>query len=244
MSKRIASALSTLVLTALLAGFASPAGAAAVDPIERYGSSLEFDVIRNDTAVGTHRIDFRRDGDDVIVETRFDLTLTVLTLPIYRFLYTSVERWRGDALVSLDATTDDDGTVSRTVVSAEENGLVIDGPSGQISAPKGTYPTTHWNNHVIGADRVINTITGALNAVTITDEGVDTVDTAAGPLAARHYAYRGDLTTDVWYDDAGRWVKMRFAGKDGTMITYRCKTCAPAPLPQTGAADSSELARH
>jgi hypothetical protein len=33
------------------------------------------------------------------------------------------------------------------------------------------------------------------------------------------------LNTEVWYDDLGRWVKMRFNGPDGSAIEYVCRRC-------------------
>ena len=44
-------------------------------------------------------------------------------------------------------------------------------------------------------------------------------------MAATRYAYSGDLKADVWYDDAGRWVKLRFRGRDGSVIEYVCRRC-------------------
>ena len=48
-------------------------------------------------------------------------------------------------------------------------------------------------------------------------------------MPATRYAYTGDLDNEVWYDDVGRWVKMRFKGRDGSTIDYVCRRCQGGP---------------
>jgi hypothetical protein len=47
--------------------------------------------------------------------------------------------------------------------------------------------------------------------------------TGNGPVTATRYRYSGELETEAWYDDAGRRVKLRFKGRDGTPIAYKCR---------------------
>ena len=56
------------------------------------------------------------------------------------------------------------------------------------------------------------------------------VATERGGIPATHHAYTGDLSTEVWYDDAGRWVKMRFEAQDGSTIDYVCRRCQGGPI--------------
>ena len=37
--------------------------------------------------------------------------------------------------------------------------------------------------------------------------------------------YQGHLHLDAWYDISGRWMGMRFKGRDGSTIEYRCRNC-------------------
>jgi hypothetical protein len=57
------------------------------------------------------------------------------------------------------------------------------------------------------------------------------VVTRSGALRARHYLYAGDLNGEIWFDDQGRWVKLRFRADDGSIIDYVCRRCqAPATI--------------
>ena len=79
---------------------------------------------------------------------------------------------------------------------------------------------------MLGQKRVLNTLTGNVNNVTLVAKGREAIATERGDVVATRYAYTGDLVdTEVWYDDAGRWVKLRFMGRDGTPIEYACRRC-------------------
>lgn len=197
-----------------------------VDPIALYGDELAFEVRRNGTPVGEHRVTFRRDGDDLHVNAVFAIEIRFLTFTAYRYRYESNSVWRGNCLVALQADVDDDGELSGVRARQEDDGLRISGPEGEVTAPLGLFPTDHWHAGVLLTNRVLNTLTGRLNSVRIEDRGVVEIPFDEGSAPVRHYAYTGELNTEVWYDAAGRWVGMRFAGKDGSTIEHRCRSCA------------------
>ena len=64
---------------------------------------------------------------------------------------------------------------------------------------------------------------------TINSSALENVVTEIGRIPATRFAYSGDLQNEVWYDDAGRWVKMRFKGRDGSTIEYVCRRCQGGP---------------
>ncbi len=195
------------------------------DPLVLYGDELRFSVFRNGEAMGSHIVKFNRDGDDLVVHTDFEIAVDFLFLTAYRYRYDSRARWRGDHLLDLQAVTDDDGEVSVVTARRQQDYVEILGPGGSISAPSPLFPTNHWHAAVVDQTQVLNTITGRVNRVTIADLGAATVETERGGILATHYRYAGDLNTEVWYDSKGRWVKLRFAGEDGSIIEYRCENC-------------------
>lgn len=231
---------SALAVIAMIASPTEPfAQSIGQDPVAAYGDKIVFDVFRDGSQVGTHEVNFRRDGEDIIAETRFEVSIKVLIIPVYSYLYTSTERWREGKLVTLNASTDDNGDVSTLSVKRENGTLQLTGTGGEYTAADGLYPTTHWNSGVIGSTQVINTITGKINNVELQRRDTVPVATKHGDILATHHAYLGDLTTEVWYDDDGKWVKMRFPGKDGVMIEYKCRVCGTQHV-KSGALDTSQ----
>jgi hypothetical protein len=217
----------TLVLAVAITMSGTVAHAnAPLDPLAVYGLEHRFTVMRNGEAVGEHRLDFARTASGLSVEAHFELEIPFLFFTAYRYSYRSVAQWQNGQLIRLEAETDDDGERSRVFAERGSDGkLWISGPKGSLAASPDILPTNHWNPQVVTRDQVLNTITGALNAVTIRNLGEETVETSDGSVRARHYLYTGELHNEVWYDDSGRWVKMRFPARDGSVIEYLCQTC-------------------
>lgn len=209
----------------------------AIDPLALYGDEVVFDVYRKKSRVGEHRISFARDGERLSVNAHFHLSVKVLFINAYSFDYRSTETWDGQTLVGLSANVDDGGTVANTVAKRDGDLFRIDGPNGPVLSSSWVFPTNHWHRGQIETPTILNTLTGQLANVAVVRKGIDRVETGAGPVDAEHFEYTGDLhDTDVWYDRDGRWVKMSFKAKDGSLIDYRCRACGPPPLAESDGA--------
>ena len=194
-------------------------------PIQLYGNEILFDVYRKDKKVGFHRVRFSQDAETLSVESVFQLQLKILYVPVFRYAYQSESQWRMGQLDRLQVTLDDDGKRSSLDATRVGDRIRVDRASGSYMTDAPLFPTNHWNAAVLGQNRVLNTLTGRINSVRIEPIARETVRTERGDVPATRYAYTGDLQTEVWYDDAGRWVKMRFTGRDGSPIEYICRRC-------------------
>ena len=223
-----------LALVTLTSQPAQAVDVESIDPLALYGESLSFEVWREGTRVGEHVVNFRPDGDELLVDSRFELEIRFLVFSAYKFEYRSSAQWRDGELLSLKAITDDDGQVFETRVEKDGEFLLVQNEKDRERVPLGTFPTNHWHAGVLQRGLVINTITGEANDVRIDRQGVEFVQTANGKIPASRYVYSGDLETEVWYDDRGRWVKMRFRAKDGSIIDYRCRSCSADMVSDSG----------
>lgn len=233
-------ALVALALAGAAAGWPAPlaardgtpgAGCSATDPLRLYGTAAEFEVRRNGTPIGSHRITFARRDGALIVNAEFHIAITFLGLTVYRYTYESEEVWRDGCLRSVEARIDDDGKRWSIAARGQGGALSVSGPEGRFVIDRAVFPTNHWNADVVRTNAVFNTLTGRLNRVTIERVATETVPSGTGPRRATHYRFSGELETEIWYDADGRWVKMRFKGTDGTPIDYVCQRCGPPPSP-------------
>ena len=71
---------------------------------------------------------------------------------------------------------------------------------------------------------VLNTLTGKLNEVRVSDAGLETVTLADGPRQARRFVYSGDLSVESWYDLDGTLGQAALPAKDGSTIEYLCSS--------------------
>jgi hypothetical protein len=217
------------VAFAALAFLADIGGGAAAetlpDPALLYGGDIVFSVWRSGSEIGEHRVQFMRDGAGLIVRSTLDLAVKLLGITVYRYHYQSQETWRDDRLVALASAIDDDGTLSKVETSEAQGKLVVTGTAGTTTVAGPILPSTHWNAQIIGADRMLDTLNGKVDQIKLVPQGMETVPTGAGPRPATHYLYTGDIKAEVWYDGDGHWLKLRFPGKDGSIIDYVCTRC-------------------
>jgi hypothetical protein len=199
-------------------------------------------VLRNSEKVGHHVVEFRATVDGLQVESRSDVEVKLLFLTAYSFRYQSIEHWRGGKLISLNAATNDDGELRRVEARREGATLEVRTGTGEWQATPQLWPTTHWNMAQTAAPALLNTLTGKLNRVSVTDAGLETIPLGSGQGEARRFVYSGDLEVEAWYDGAGRWVKLRFSAEDGSIIEYICQSCGGSkdmPTAETNQADAT-----
>ena len=196
-----------------------------VNPMSLYGDEIVFDVYREGTLVGSHTVQFSKNEEHLQVRTVFQLDIKFLFITAYSYLYESDALWRGDQLQKLEARVDDNGDLSFVRASLEGERLQIESVNGQVDSEVPLFPTNHWHAGVLNQTQVLNTLTGRVNDVRIVAGDREPIDTERGPIQATRFAYTGDLENEVWYDDAGRWVKMRFKGTDDSIIDYVCRRC-------------------
>lgn len=207
---------------------APPRPFAGADPLELYPDGIEFDAYRKGSRVGKHKVSFKRNGDLLIVETEFKLKVKVLFITAYKFLFESTGVWKDGVLQTMDVSVDDNGKDTKVdaYLSEEDGKFYVTGRKGDFVGTDWVYPTNHWNAGVLGSKVVLNTLNGALANVEILRQGIETIETKKGTVDAERIEYTGELRdTTVWYDSAGRWVKMVFTTKSGETVEYVCREC-------------------
>ena len=193
-----------------------------------YSSSQTFAAFRNGERIGTHRLDFRHEGGELVVSTTIDLAVKMMGFTAYRYSHSGREVWRGDTLLTINTVTDDDGQKYAVRATRDASGGLIldrqgpDAPNGSRSVlPPGILPSTHWKFLQTTQSRLLNAQKGTVDPIRVTPLGREQVVTPAGPIAATHYRYDGEVRMDQWFDASGRWVKMTFVAPDGSVIEYR-----------------------
>ena len=217
------SLLCSLLIGSPAASHASPASNAGGQQL-----SYDYDILREGSTVGFHSVRIQSDEEHTRVISRSRIEIGWLGLTLYRFEYEAEEVWDGQGLRRLVSRADDDG--ERLEISGNRHNdrfqwAVNDAEPVNHAMP--IFPTNHWNSGVLSQTWVLNTLTGSINRVFILPypEGKPILDLSSGEI--RQYRYDGELQLDAWYDDSGHWLGMRFEGRDGSTIEYRCRNCPP-----------------
>jgi hypothetical protein len=180
---------------------------------------LTFDVMRDGSNIGTHRVTIREAGNRREVDVAIDMAVKLAFVTVYRYTHRASEVWVGERLVSLDASTDDNGTRTRVQAAAGETGLAVSGSGGSYSAPADTAPSSYWNRDKLNRSALLDTQSGKL--ATVANENLGATSMTADGRAQRVSTYRvtGDLKADLSYADDDSWVGLRFEAR-GAQIVY------------------------
>jgi len=185
------------------------------------GNSLAFRVLRNDSEIGTHALEFEGDTENLTVRVTVGLAVGLGPITLFRYTHHATEIWRDGRVFSLEAETDDDGKLCKVHGVRTDDGFVVEGTkASRYVAPEDALPATHWNRRMLDGP-MINTQYGDLMRPTVTPMGAELVPEASGgEIRAEHFALTGDAMLDTWYDEKSSWAALTFKASDKSEIRY------------------------
>lgn len=183
--------------------------------------NLTFRALRNGAPIGVHTVNFRQEGDRLVVTTRIDIAVKVLLFTAFYLKHHAEEVFQAGRLVSVKSTTDDNGTRMQVSGAAAAGGFRIIGEEGPFLAP-GALLTSNmlWDTRMLSADRLIDVQHGGVIGLAVKALGPALVDTPRGQVRAnRHHLITPHYTGTLFHDGSGRWVKGLIEAK-GEIIEY------------------------
>ena len=201
-------------------GFSGPAAAAtpslaAAPP----AGTLTYDVLRAGERIGSHTVSFERMGEELTVRTETNVDFTAYLVFDITWTHQAVEIWENGGLKEFTSFTNEDGRKRQVHAQREGDRLIVNSTGGRREFPANLIPGTLWHPATVSQHAVLDPIKGRLRKVTVTDHGVEEVEVEGRKVQAHHYAMRGDLKRDFWYDPDGTVVKVEFPITDGSEVT-------------------------
>lgn len=186
------------------------------------GGVLNYWVVRDGSPIGTHIVKFSAKGNDLSVDILTDVQVKVAFITVYKFKHEGHEKWQGGQMVSMQSTTDDDGTPHDLVIVRKDGKFKATDKGTVREASAELLPASLWHPGIVGAEQaaVINTLDGTKMAISTAYKGDEDVKGVKGQVKAKHYVVSGELERELWFDPDGVLVKVRFKGKDGSDIQY------------------------
>lgn len=184
---------------------------------------LDYAVTREGSPVGDQSVEFIHNGDGFIVRTHVEITVTFLSMTIYRFKHDAVETWDGGRLTNFVSHSDDDGKNRDVEMAAEGDRLVGIYNGKTADVPGDIIPASLWHPGTVSASRLLDPIKGRERQVQVADHGVEEITLGGGPVMTQRYSMTGDIERELWYDAEGKLVQVAFEAGDGSEITLTLK---------------------
>ncbi len=193
---------------------------ALADPAFATAGAWNFRVLLDGREVGVHRYALlpEAEGMKVRSEARFDVR--VLFISAYRYEHEAIEQWKGGCLRALQSRTVTNG--NRIAVSARETDgqLTVDRPAGREVLPGCVQTFAYWDPNILKAHALLNSQTGELVPVRVTDLGPENLMIEGQRmLATRHRINGTGLQIDLWYVGE-RWVALEALTDGGRRLRY------------------------
>jgi hypothetical protein len=199
------------------AATALPAQAAMVPA----GGELDFTVLRDGADVGSHRIDFHRNGDQLEVDIKTRIAVKLAFITVFRFEHDGHEVWQDNKLVAMQTKTHDDGDDHTLVATANGDGeLDIVGDGQERTAKGSVIPASLWNHTFLESRELLNSLVGTDLNIDVAYKGEEQVKVNGAEVTAKHYSMTGEFERELWYDKDRVLVKIAFKAEDGSDIQY------------------------
>jgi hypothetical protein len=192
-----------------------------VDHYAKY-DFLEYELFRNNKSIGFHKYDFKRDGENLSIESEVDFKITKLGVDLYKYYAKSEENYKNGIFLSYSSKTKQNKKDRYVNIKFDpnENHLLIDGSSYKGKADKDFIVGTWWNHEIIKKKAQISGISGRIIEQTVTFIGKEEVKIGNKIYKTLRFNFKSSdktlpdskkLNTDIWYEENSYlWVKAAF----------------------------------
>jgi hypothetical protein len=210
---------------ALAVGLLSPS----LEAVAAESRLIKFDAYRNGSEFGFSMVKIDGPAGEERVEVVTALRVGLGPITAFKYLLRTRTQWQGGRIAALTSVINDDGDVFRVEARQTARGLVVEGHEGKLTMPVEILPTTYWRADMVDREELLSTQHGRVLKVGFENLGTETVLSEGREVSATHYAMRGDLDIDIWYDARGEWVKLTFKVGDSN-VEYKRVTPGPKDL--------------
>lgn len=179
-----------------------------------------FRVLLDGREIGRHAFSLQgaEDSRELRSEASFDVKL--LFINAWRYRHQAVERWDGDCLQSMDASTEANGKRQTVRASRRDGSLRVEHKAGDDRHDGCVMSFAYWNPRILDATALLNAQNGLLVPVRITDEGRETVMLRGQPVTANRHRISGrDVQIDLWYANE-RWIALEAQATGDRRLRY------------------------
>jgi len=173
--------------------------------------NINFNVYRNDTKIGYHKLTFSKSGLELNVLIEIEFFVKFLGINFYSYKHINREKWKNNRMISIESSTN---------INGKDLNCKVDDPESSV------IPSSYWNYLLVknqNVKQMLNTQDCSIIDIQIRKVGREKIYNNF--LVADHFKISGKEITgeivdiDIWYNLKKEWVKMIFK-KDDSKIEY------------------------
>ena len=214
------------IFLGLLLGGAALSGGAVPAP---EGTRLTYVVTRDGKPIGEYRFTLEDHPDRREVTVAMTVKVKMLFLTVYEAEHSRHDVWIDGRLERSQGRSTYIGNAFEVDLARQEPAyvLTVNGTPRALNGPVMTF--VPWWPAVSGEVAQISE-KGRVDLATIEPGGSETLTLGGKAITARKYTLLGHRPEELWYDEQGTLLQVRYRSK-GSVIELRLSETAPVPAP-------------
>ena len=187
----------------------------------------EFEILRNNKKIGFYKLSFQNIEDKIVVNTQIEMIVKLGIIPIFKYFHESKEIWINNQFIEAKTTTKKNGRKFKFTAKRKGSKIEIKSRGKVFLVDGNSLITSYWHQNWFKKKVLIDSQHGKKRLINVEKKDFEKIKTSNNTIFAQRYKVIGTqnkpngkkIDYDIWYDDKGRWVKIKFFIKK-SLIEY------------------------
>jgi Family of unknown function (DUF6134) len=154
---------------------------------------LMFDVFLDSKPIGYHRFDLAPRTDGYRIETEAAFRVRILGVSVFKYEHRNREEWQGSCLVSMNSSTNDDGTQRAVNGTGDSRRFAVTSNGNKLAIQECVGSYAYWDlAQLQSQQRFLNPQTGEHQTLVLSELGAQSLKIGSVQHAVKRYALRGE----------------------------------------------------
>jgi len=185
-------------------------------------TDYKFKVFLDKRAMGYHFVKLRQEDDQLKISIKADFSVKFLVFSAFSYHHATEEVWSDGCLLSIDATTDNDGEALFVKGRQQGKTFKLESHQGKSQLQQEcVHSFAYWNKDLLNANALLNSQTGDYEEATFKSLGTETLVINEKPFTSEKYLLTAkDKEILLWYDSNDKWIALESETEDEYTIRY------------------------
>ena len=183
---------------------------------------LEYELFRNNNSIGYHKFNFKREGNNLTIDSEISFKITKLGIDLYRYYAKGKEQYEDGVFSKFNSETNQNKKKKYVNITVDKNNknLIIDGSSFKGEVNKDSIIGTWWNHEIVQKKAQISAVSGRIIEQKVEFLGKEEINFGDKNYKTLKFNFSSTdpslskdkkLDINIWYEEnTYLWVKAAF----------------------------------